>query len=898
MYELPSRPSTLSLLNGPTPPLTPSTAQELFAPLHRSDSMATLSTRRTFGKLGDARSLARTDASEWPHDLVYNQPQSRAAPLPSASILDFAKVRDELKEEAAVKTRPKFSSPSPSRNSRDQSHDRAYEGKEWTVVDAYQGNGGLVNAMRSAAEAQDLDIEWTGTLGFPTDALSNTIKDHIQDQMLNDHASNVVYVTDKDFSGHYTHYCKTILWPIFHYQVPDHPKSKAYADHSWEFYRRVNQAVADKVIASYKDGDTIWVNDYHLLLVPKMIRDKLPGASIGFFLHTAFPSSEVFRCLAMREKLLEGMLGANLVAFQCEEYSQHFLQTCSRILTVETTKDGVQLENHFVNVTSEPIGINPLALNEARNDEDVKQCINALRENPNYKDKMLIVARDKLDNVHGVKQKLLAYELFMNLYPELAEKTVLIQVATSTSEQSELITTVSNIGARIASNYSTLLTQPLLFLKQDIAFAEYLALISMADVLMISSLRDGMNLTGHEYIYCQDGKVGGKKYGPLILSEFTGSAAVLHDQISINPWDHHQMARAIKTALEMEEAEKQRRWASLHSVVTTRTGALWVKYLSAALAKAHEEHKQRASTSVPRLSQVLVSEKYKRSRNRLFIIDYEGTIASHKTKDGIPLSSPTRVVDVMNDLMSDFRNTVYVMSGRRPEELHSVFRTATGLGLIAENGCFIRQYGEANDEWDHLVDQEQTAQWKEAVKRILEYHVERVDGSYIEERHTSVFFRYEKVEDEVAAQRAAGECADQISSGCKSMRIHAVPVQKAVLIEQVDLNKGTAATGVYTALREQSIRHDVDTPDFLMVAGDDREDEVVFRWANRLARDGEVRHVFTVSLGKRNTEAQSALTQGATGLLTVLQKLAQISMEAAPVDYFNSISMARNAARG
>lgn len=327
MIELPTRASTVSLFDGPTPPLTPTAAdQEFFLRYAPSDTTMTLS-RRAFGKLGGHRSLARSDVDEWAREAIYRQPQSRAAPLPSGSILDFAKVHEELKEEAAKRANRKVTSPPPSRGSRNQSHDRAYEGKEWTVVSAYQGNGGLTNAMRSAAASQDLHIEWIGTLGFPTDALSSTVKDHIQDQMLNEHASNVVYVSDRDFSGHYTHYCKTILWPIFHYQVPDHPKSKAYEDHSWEFYRRVNQAVADKVIASYKDGDTIWVNDYHLLLVPKMIRDKLPGASIGFFLHTAFPSSEIFRCLAMRKDLLEGMLGANLVAFQCDEYSQHFLQT-------------------------------------------------------------------------------------------------------------------------------------------------------------------------------------------------------------------------------------------------------------------------------------------------------------------------------------------------------------------------------------------------------------------------------------------------------------------------------------------------------------------------------------------------------------------------------------------
>jgi trehalose-6-phosphate synthase len=155
-------------------------------------------------------------------------------------------------------------------------------------------------------------------------------------------------------------------------------------------------------------------------LVPAMIRKKLPDAQIGFFLHTAFPSSEVFRCLAVRKELLEGMLGANLVAFQTREYAHHFLQTCSRLLIVEATEDGVQLDYHFVNVMPLPIGIDPKALSVAREEQEVLSWIKVMQER--YHGKRLIVARDKLDHVRGVRQKLLAFELFLNKYPEYRDK--------------------------------------------------------------------------------------------------------------------------------------------------------------------------------------------------------------------------------------------------------------------------------------------------------------------------------------------------------------------------------------------------------------------------------------------------------------------------------------------
>lgn len=412
-----------SLFAGPTPPLTPSSAghEDFFA------NFGPPSQKHHFARPHNPHSLLRNEAQipDWGSEAVFNQPRSRAGAIPSSSILDYGKVSEKLSQaklnQASVKATTDAKSPPPSNTSRTSSKERNFSSKTWTVEPSVQANSGLTNAVRAASRSasEPFDVSWVGTLGFPTDPLPQSMRGDIQDRLENDYQALAVFISDKDFDGHYTHYCKTILWPIFHYQVPDHPKSKAYADHSWEFYRNVNQAFADKVVAAYKRGDIIWVHDYHLCLVPGMIRQRLPEAQIGFFLHCAFPSSEVFRCLATRKFLLEGMLGANLVAFQSDEYAQHFLQTCSRLLTVEATSEGVQLDDHFVNVTSEPIGIDPTATDEARQEPEVEEWIKVIQEK--YKGKKLIVARDKLDHIRGVRQKLLAYELFLNKYPEWRE---------------------------------------------------------------------------------------------------------------------------------------------------------------------------------------------------------------------------------------------------------------------------------------------------------------------------------------------------------------------------------------------------------------------------------------------------------------------------------------------
>jgi len=411
-----------SLFAQPTPPRTPAPNQEheeFFSQLQPSAATH-------FIKPHDPRSLVRSDSHvpEWGSGLFFNQPRSRATDLPPNTILQYGagQAKEEERVRPARKERKK-SSPKGRRATRSSSQEKHFWGQEWTIEPAVQGNGGLANAVRAAINAGTMeDILWVGTVGFPTDVLEDHVKTEIQEKLESEYDALPVYVSDSDFDGHYAHYCKTILWPVFHYQIPDHPKSKAYEDHSWKFYVNLNQAFADKIVRSYKRGDKIWIHDYHLLLVPKMVRQKLPDAQIGFFLHTAFPSSEVFRCLSVRKELLEGMLGANLVAFQTAEYKDHFLTTCSRLLIVEATNEGVQLDDHFVNVIAMPIGIDPNGLNIAREEPAVKEWINVIQER--YKGKRIIVARDKLDLVRGVRQKMLSFELFLNKYPEWREKVL------------------------------------------------------------------------------------------------------------------------------------------------------------------------------------------------------------------------------------------------------------------------------------------------------------------------------------------------------------------------------------------------------------------------------------------------------------------------------------------
>lgn len=821
-----------------------------------------------FARPKDPRSLVRSDGHvpEWGvGTALFNQPRSRADPVPPNDLLAYAKAQEIAEAQRRIaeeSSRPKYRGKAGGCG--DPRWQRPYE-----VVPAVQGNGGLSNAINASVERGTLgEVITVGLIGFPTDPLNEDKKVEIYQKLEEEHKALCVFISDKDFDGHYAHYCKVILWPVFHYIIPDHPKSKAFLDHSWVFYERVNRAFADKVIKNYKRGDVIWVHDYHLCLVPAMIREKLPDAKVGFFLHTAFPSSEVFRCLASRKQLLEGMLGANLVAFQTREYAHHFLQTCSRILGVEAVEDGVQLENRFVNVFDSPIGIDIDSLQKARLDDQVKEWMGNLART--YKGKRLIVARDKLDSIRGVRQKLLAFELFLKKNPEWVEKVVLIQVATSTREDIELATTVSDIVERIEAAYSTVTHTPLVFLRQDIPFSQYIALLSSADVLAITSLREGMNLTCHEFVVCQDGLENSKKHSPVILSEFTGSAAVFDDaHLSINPWDLQGIADKFKEALDMKEDEKTRRWEKMREKIEDQTGDMWIINLVNQLNRVFDQQAALDTMAIPRLSYKDTMTRYEKAPSRIFFLDYEGTLASYGAVQKTVLTGNDKLVTILNELASDPRNIIYITSGRTVRELELLFNRVPGVGLIAENGCYIRE--PQGTDWVCFVDEEKHSEWKDTIKSILQYYVERVEGSWIEERGYSLIYHYDTSKQKESTAQQAGECANHINDATESQCVRAIPTKDSVIIESTDFDKSSATQHVFFKYPPKV------HSEFLFVAGNDRDDESVFKWAKSIAENWISQEVISVNVGDRNSTAMYTLPTGSTGLLSILSKLAKAS---------------------
>ncbi|GMM58554.1 trehalose 6-phosphate synthase/phosphatase complex subunit [Maudiozyma humilis] len=631
----------------------------------------------------------------------------------------------------------------------------------WKIVPSQKGNGAMKNAINIASAEKTIHdpVRWVGTVGIPTDEIPTGIANNITDTLRDEYNSTAVITDDITFKGAYKNFCKQILWPTLHYIIPDNPNSKAFEDHSWNYYQKLNQQFANKIVETYKDGDTIWIQDYHLMLVPAMVRKQLPKAKIGFYLHVSFPSSEVFRVFAHREEILEGIIGANSVGFQNKEYARHFLQTANRLIMADVSPEELKYNGQIVSITHTPVGIDFFTLNNELENENVKQWRQMIRNR--WQGKQLIVCRDQFDSIRGIDRKMLAYERFLNDNPEFIDKIVLIQICLSKYESVELERQVMVIVDRINSMSSNISSsQPVVILHQEITFPQYLALSAEADLFLISSLREGMNLTCHEFVVCSE-----EKNAPLLLSEFTGSASVLKEgSILINPWDTVQMARSIKRALDMPRDEKRRDWKKLMKSVINNDSDNWISSSLGKINAAWEFNEERST--VFSLSHSALSADYKRTSNHLFIFK---------------ISDPpnSRTLAMLNELGS--KNTVFVLSHLSKATVESLYSRVVNIGLIVENGAYVKIDG----TWHNIV---QHIDWMKEVMKILDDKIERLPGSYYKVADSMVRFHTENVEDKDRISAVVGEAITHINTLYDKKGIHAHIYKNIVFVQEIGLS--------------------------------------------------------------------------------------------------------------
>ncbi|CAO3613141.1 unnamed protein product [Mucor hiemalis] len=694
-----------------------------------------------------------------------------------------------------------------------------FHAADWTVVER-RGHQALYSGIQSLGKKYEtVHIGWTGPIKeqktrekIAPEKLALEDKVKLQSLLWETGRIVPIFLDKKSSQGHYEGYCKEVLWPVFHYLVQSSSEDSRIEKRHWDDYVAVNRQFADTVINRYQPNDIIFVNDYHLLLVPEMIREKLPDAAIGIFIHATFPSSEIFRCLQTRNKILQGMLGANLVGFQTYSYARHFISSCTRVLGCETTQVGVSHNGTTVSVGAFPIGVDSNRVNRFSKQPGVKPKMDAIRDM--YAGKKIIVGRDKLDSTKGILQKLHSFEAFLKAFPEWQNKVVLIQVATPThGDHSKLESKISEAVSHINGTYGSLEFTPVHYYYQDIDRDEYYALLSVADLALITCSRDGMNTTSYEYILCQHNK---SDHGQLILSEFAGTAGSLGAAILVNPWDYADVARNIAEALTMPIEEKITRHEKLYSHVTSHTAEFWAHSFVKQLVSVSEQQDLQ-SHATPTLDTKKLVQDYKSAKKRIMFFDYDGTLTPIVS---VPSEAkpPPNMLKALQVLCDDPKNIVWVVSGRDQTVLDEwLGSNIKNIGLSAEHGCYIKPNGSNN--WKSVVD-DLDMSWKNDVVEIFDYYTERTQGSFVEHKKSSITWHYRLADVEYGAFQAK-ECQNHLENAIVSKYPVEILVGKKNLeVRPMSINKGEIVKRILASNPDTNL---------VLCAGDDKTDEDMFR---------------------------------------------------------------------
>ncbi|KAH3668208.1 hypothetical protein OGAPHI_001962 [Ogataea philodendri] len=781
--------------------------------------------------------------------------------------------------------------------------DNVFASAPWRVVDFDKGNGSLRNAVRLARKADpNQSFEWIGILPMPSDVVPEDTRQKIAEELEANYHSSAAYVDDETFDGHYNSFSKQILWPIFHYQIPDNPKNNAFENHSWTHYEKLNQAVANKIVSKYKEGDIVWVNDYHLMLVPKMVREKLPNAKIGFFLHVSFPSSEVFRCLAQRNNILEGLLGADCITFQTKEYVRHFYQTCNRLLLADFDEQGIRYKDRDIGVTHNPIGIDASSLNKRLQSDKCLNWRQLVRER--WPNKKLILSRDKIDKIRGIKEKLLAYERFLNDNPDYLDSTILILIYTKgrAEKDDDYENTIFNIVERINSKANNISAdQPVILLHQDIEFEQYLALLSEADMFIVSTLREGMNLTSHEFVVAAQ-----ETHSPLIMSEFVGSVGVFtNGPLITNPYNIKQVAEKIKYGLEMSPEEKLERWKSMYSIILAHDSQEWTKNCIKDIEHAFISHQNESPSELTVLTPEMFTQRYNdlpsSDSKRLFVINV-GNLASKVSIPGSTINPVQHqyIDSTLYNLAHDPQNVVYVLSYLKRSDLLRKHRRITEIGLIAENGGYIKLPN--SSDWFTVIDENELS-WMPTVIEVMNSFCERLPGSYVEVEECTVRFHTESCADidKDHRDKLIGELITHVNElYSKDFNLHANLVNGIVIVQEANLviralsfimNQNSfdghiekvpsssltspmiqpADISMSSILEEPQFK---DNLGFIMAAGGNTPaDEEMFNYFNNL--DFKVENTLTVRVGQDTSNSKAE--QKLKGVNELFKTLSQVS---------------------
>ena len=668
-------------------------------------------------------------------------------------------------------------------------------GDEFDII---RSEGGLATGLGSLET--DSEIYWVGWPGIFTDDKNE--KKEIT-KKLHDMNFHPVFLNEDQIENYYEGYSNSTIWPLCHYFF----SFIEYRADYWGAYQEVNTLFCNEALNFIEDDDIVWVQDYQLMLLPKKIRDKKPNANIGYFHHIPFPSYELFRVLPEREEILEGLLGADLIGFHTHDYMRHFISAIYRVLNLNCNLDEVSLDNRIVHIDAFPMGINYDQYHDAPNLPEVKEKSELLKQSLGQRDIMLSV--DRLDYSKGILHRLNGFEQFLENNPEYHEKVSMAMIVVPSRDTvdiyAELKTQIDQLIGEINGKYSKLGWNPIFYFYRSFSFEELIAMYDIAQVALVTPLRDGMNLVAKEYLATKCNKPG-----VLILSEMAGAAIELPDAIIINPNDTDQIEKAILQALNMPEKEKKERLDKMQKRISRQDVKKWAKDFVVELLDIKTRNREILQKVVGKRQMDQIKKAYDDAESRLILLDYDGTLSPFvkKPEDAVPSS---KVIELLKRMNADSKNKVVINSGRNHQILDKWFK-GLDLDFAAEHGMFYKE----NNKWHKNIPEKII--WDEEILNIIQHAIDKTPRSFMEQKEASLVWHYRNVDVWLAELRSQ-QLVNALIGPCSRLNLQIVPGNKVVEIKPPEFTKGS----------EVLRRMDKQNYDFVLAIGDDTTDEDMFR---------------------------------------------------------------------
>ncbi|KAJ0984956.1 hypothetical protein J5N97_003312 [Dioscorea zingiberensis] len=724
--------------------------------------------------------------------------------------------------------------------------------------------------------------------------VSPDLQDEVADLLFTRFHCVPVFVSPEIHSLFYHSFCKRHLWPLLHSQLPlagSAGGATPFPPNLWRAFVSANKLFADKVLeVANPDDDLVWAHDYHLMALPTFLRRRSPRIKLGFFLHSPFPSSEIFKTLPAREELLRALLNADLVGFHTFDYARHFLSCCSRLLGLDYASNrghlAIEYYGRTVTVKIVPTGIHvgrPHSIAEASGTKSKASELVA-----RYAGKIVLLGIDDMDLLKGIGLKFLAMERLLEDHPALCRKVVFVQIANPARShgtdmqrvQDETHSLAARINARFGYDAIVLIDGP-------VPTPEKVAYYAIAECCVVNCIRDGLNLVPYKYTACRQWSPaleGKPKKSVIVVSEFIGCSPSLSGAIRVNPWNVDDVAEAMNLAITMPEAEKQLRHEKHYKYVSSHDVAYWARSFDQDLQRACKDHYLKRCWGIGfglsfrvvalgpnfrRLSVEHIASAYRRTSSRLILLDYDGTMMPQPSISNTPSDE---VISVLNGLSADPKNVVFVVSGRGKDSLSKWFASCEKLGISAEHGYFTRW--SRDSPWESCMIPADF-DWKKIAEPVMRLYTEATDGSYIEHKESALVWHHQDADPDFGSCQAK-ELLDHLENVLANEPVVVKRGQHIVEVNPQGISKGIVVQNLISTMLNRG-----KPPDFVLCIGDDRSDEDMFESIMSSVKNPSLpatAEVFACTVGKKPSKAKYYLDD-TVDVIKLLQGLATASTQ-------------------